>query len=1362
MSSAAKRIYHRAKSCIANFLFPKKRTHKFVVIALLVVTIISGVVFFAEPVAAQLGFGDPGWLVSGLMQFFSRIMVKLAVICIQITLWLLRMFMLVAGYNNYINAPVVILGWNMVRDVANMFFIVVLMVIAFGTILGLEQYEWKKTLVKLIIAALFVNFSNMILQLMIDVAQVFTITFLNAVAGAAGGNLIQMFNIEKIFSIAVSNAQNESISIEIFGGAVMSLVFAAVAMFTMGAYVIILLARLVVLWALIILSPLAFVFQALPQTKSYADEFWSEFTNHVLAAPVMVFFLWLAFSTFGGEGITGHLELSHPLGGQARVSNTEDITGQAPSASFNQAASWDNMANFAIAIAFLWMGVERVQKLGVRAGGLAQGALDFGKKVATIASGYAAGRWLYENAAKPGAAGIVKHLPVIGTDKWKTRGQVEWESLKGWYYGKGMEPQKGIVGKAVGWTARQSISTEKRLAKTQKQAENRKKILWKRTGSEAGGILLPAITGGRIGMSRSKMRDAQDRIEEGWLQAEEMRSHAKDEEYHNLGKMEVLTSPRYKAGAKLWSRAKYETENGTMAERIAEHEFLGHWHHDTIDEAQKEAKIKILTGGRKMPRTYGQAMASHKQKAGAQKKGATQMLEQDKQVAEAEREIIYNNKLIERAKKQASAEGISDDERKRLDVRVKSMEQAQVVRNSKLGQLKGSVEAQRKQREDQGLIEKAYTPDELFFKQAQTKVASDRLAKIEEGGLNKKLTTTYKAGALIDEMGEKIKRGVYNDLLKKAGFNIDDKSLAELAMEIKHGNKELIQQLLGTAEKEKDVTSVAKFGDLRDAVDQGGVHAWEYATAAGLATDISKGQRLSHNSLLAEGQQRAVNDARKLPTPKNAFANLVEEFSKDFSSMSINAFVRAFGDSISTYVDKTEKGEVTDADRAQLMALFNRGFDRAWIDDAIYGITDNPEAYQKIAQHLGWKDSNFTPDKIRDVQMLFASSGNVDFVKDHAVMSRILDVGENDYRMSTPDIIAAMQGKKNFGVYDRDGKLVKEKTIDEVRADIELTKKNDHISWTSVQEGLFDRILNKQANTDVDKWLDVQRDRQAEFEFLGNLRGEAIKGAHTENAGWALNRAVSDKEALYIGGGTRMARGHVIGDVKKTDVRLRSAFHPHTVAKVMTEKFGQTMLMLNEDLLSVIRNGIDDMRTWSNTTPRWINHMLGFSATDETKNFKDDETGSLRIGASKNSQDAWKDFFKQNYNIDNIFEGLDEEGIEKKTGELIMHNILIPQLRANQKDFLLTAAKVTGVDSLDAINLGKMKMKIAGVEITNINQLVDLYEKGAFGSDINWETGQRNEGAGALRVDTYEVPERSKEQEKERKRLSEEDSQRGD
>ena len=51
------------------------------------------------------------------------------------------------------------LGWGIVRDFSNLFFIVVIMIIAFATILQLETYGMKALLPKLIAIALLINFS---------------------------------------------------------------------------------------------------------------------------------------------------------------------------------------------------------------------------------------------------------------------------------------------------------------------------------------------------------------------------------------------------------------------------------------------------------------------------------------------------------------------------------------------------------------------------------------------------------------------------------------------------------------------------------------------------------------------------------------------------------------------------------------------------------------------------------------------------------------------------------------------------------------------------------------------------------------------------------------------------------------------------------------------------------------------------------------------------------------------------------------------------------------------------------------------------------------------------------------------------
>jgi len=369
-------------------------------------------------------FADAG---TSILKMLAEALLWIARLCISMTVFALEFFIQLAKYNGYIDAPIVILGWTMIRDIANMFFVVVLLIIAFGTILGLEQYEWKKTMVNFIMAAIFINFSKMIAGLIIDVAHIFTMTFVNAIAATAGGNLINMFHLNSMVSIVtggLGGEVNSSIIFEIFAGALMALIFAVLAMATMGAYLVVMVSRIVVLWALIILSPLAYILSVIPQTKSYADTWWSEFGKHVVVAPIMVFFLWLGFATLG-TGSFVQTDLGINFGSTdtetAKALGLSEQSTAHPKVSISEVSTWENMANFILAIAFLWIGIEQVQKTGVRGGELLSDAKSFATKAAMIGSGYAVGRWLTGEAyekGKDGAIGSAKYLgnriPLVG------------------------------------------------------------------------------------------------------------------------------------------------------------------------------------------------------------------------------------------------------------------------------------------------------------------------------------------------------------------------------------------------------------------------------------------------------------------------------------------------------------------------------------------------------------------------------------------------------------------------------------------------------------------------------------------------------------------------------------------------------------------------------------------------------------------------------------------------------------------------------------------------------------------------------------------------------------------------------------
>ena len=588
------------------------------------------------------------WTKDTVLNLIAGVLLILASFFMKLAIWMLAFIIELAGYNGFIDSSAVTVGWVMVRDIANMFFVVILLVIAFGTILGIEQYEWKKLLVKFMLAAILVNFSRVICGLIIDASQVIMLTFINGVAATAGGNLINMFNWNDIQSLSENSAGIEPGNV--FMAAVGALAFSALGMAVIAVYLIILLARLVVLWVLIVLSPFAFVLSVVPQTQKYAQQWWQKFGGQVIIGPVLAFFLWLSFVTLTAntEGIHTHIakESSVP---QAAIIKAGSSAGQydAQTAGVTKAMTWHNMANFAIAISMLIVGAKAAQETGAVGGGIMTGAIDFGKKVAMVASGVAAGMYLakgvsgaYDLAGK-GIKAAAYHAPLAGGKKIEMAAKTEWESIKGWYYGKGMMPNKQgekiahelalkekelgmadggdrdkliedrdvlnkeleaggltdqqkakiekekagldtVIGAedkekraslateikglqkdlekssgrgVVGWFSSRGIALEKRMEKTKRQAEERKKILWKRTGSESGGFVL--------GMSRGGMRDAQDRMERGWLKVEEARSKAKDDEGENQGEYEALSRARYKNG-------KYETSQGTMQDRIVQ------------------------------------------------------------------------------------------------------------------------------------------------------------------------------------------------------------------------------------------------------------------------------------------------------------------------------------------------------------------------------------------------------------------------------------------------------------------------------------------------------------------------------------------------------------------------------------------------------------------------------------------------------------------------------------------------------------------------------------------------------------------------------------------------------------------------
>ncbi len=360
-----------------------------------------------------------GWVIKLLLAAAS-LMMRLAIFC-------LAFIIQIAGYNGYLSSTAVNIGWVMVRDITNMFFVVILLLVAFGTILGLEQYEWKKMLVKFFFAAVLVNFSRVICGVIIDVGQVIMITFVNGIAATAGGNLINAFSMDTIFSL--SQAADPAAIVkteELFTASLGALVFSSIILAMMLVFVFMLVSRMVVLWILIVLSPFAFVLSVIPQTQKYASQWWSEFGNHVVVGPAVVFFLWLSFAVVGGG------QINTEVAGSSAVPETAKIGGQ-DSAGIGGIMDWNKMSNFAIAIGILLVGAKTSQSLGTVGGSAMSKATDFGKKVAMVASGASAAMWAGKNVVMPAGKWAAMNAPLVGGKAWIRKGKAIAEVSKiGW------------------------------------------------------------------------------------------------------------------------------------------------------------------------------------------------------------------------------------------------------------------------------------------------------------------------------------------------------------------------------------------------------------------------------------------------------------------------------------------------------------------------------------------------------------------------------------------------------------------------------------------------------------------------------------------------------------------------------------------------------------------------------------------------------------------------------------------------------------------------------------------------------------------------------------------------------------------
>ncbi|TSC96179.1 MAG: Uncharacterized protein Athens101410_109 [Parcubacteria group bacterium Athens1014_10] len=320
----------------------------------------------------------------------------------SLSLGIIYLLLQVAQFNKFINVPSVTTAWLIVRDICNMFFIIVLLLMAFGTVLGQEAWNYRRLLGKLVIAAVMINFSKMICGLLIDAGQIVMITFVNAFKDSAAGVLINATGLSTMWNISKDNGLSLA-NFSIAGTMILNLIFVIISFVVLLAFFLILLIRVVMLWLLVVLSPIIWMGNLVPAFSGYVSQWWKQFTNWVIIGPILAFFLWFSL-----------LILQSDIAGDFGVKgvNEEGVI----TTTLSELSESKNILNYAFAITILITSLGVATKLGGRASGAIVGWAS-GK------SGYSPMKWLRKTAQEaPKALGWGAPGKAIGEKLSETKG----------------------------------------------------------------------------------------------------------------------------------------------------------------------------------------------------------------------------------------------------------------------------------------------------------------------------------------------------------------------------------------------------------------------------------------------------------------------------------------------------------------------------------------------------------------------------------------------------------------------------------------------------------------------------------------------------------------------------------------------------------------------------------------------------------------------------------------------------------------------------------------------------------------------------------------------------------------------------
>lgn len=324
-----------------------------------------------------------------------------ASIIINVGGWLLKVFL--EMNSDVLQSKFVLSGFSISLSIANLGFVLAIIIMAFGTILRLEGYSMKQMLKNLVIAAVLVNFSLGIAGVFIDFTGTLSEFFIEKATNGSNDNFA--VSLAGAFNLSAIQNPNKSGNVEgaltnvarvivAIGGVFFTAIFSVIILITIWGIAVTILIRYLYLSILLVLMPLAWLCWTIPQLKSNFSDWWHAFIKWNFYLPTALFFLYLAILTvkqIAASAATG-----------AGIDSGGLVTG-----------TMGNYAQMIVAVAMAAGGLIVANKMGIKS---AEGAMKAATGVKNWVGGTAKGvslgtaKYVGQRPAQATARGVSKVL----------------------------------------------------------------------------------------------------------------------------------------------------------------------------------------------------------------------------------------------------------------------------------------------------------------------------------------------------------------------------------------------------------------------------------------------------------------------------------------------------------------------------------------------------------------------------------------------------------------------------------------------------------------------------------------------------------------------------------------------------------------------------------------------------------------------------------------------------------------------------------------------------------------------------------------------------------------------------------------